>query len=405
MKIVVVDDDNIIRKGLCKILNKIDETNEIAGSFQNGKHALEYLENNCQFVDLVITDIKMPVMTGIDLIKYSNEKLKKIPLFIVLSGYDEFDYVRDTMRLGAFNYLLKPINMKELEKIIEEAKIKLKDRNTNNEIYSKSVEILKRDLFKNILFSNKEIINEKHNVLLKNMQFDKNKTYKMMAVNLNNKEDEKIVIEFINKAIENSSLEYCSFHYKSYIYIVFYADEKISIDYIEKECDIFLKNKIEVYIFKTIGEIYKLRQQSQLLTKITEQNKNKINGTNKYFIYDEKRIKEILEEKENSKETAVIKIAKDYIINNYNNNITLKDVADEVYLSQNYFSELFKKEIGEGFYDFLTNYRVKKAKELLLTTNLRVYEIAQKVGYSDSITFGRVFKKVTGSTPNFFRNK
>ena len=89
---------------------------------------------------------------------------------------------------------------------------------------------------------------------------------------------------------------------------------------------------------------------------------------------------------------------------NYNKNISLKDVADEVFLSQNYLSELFKKEIGEGFYDFLSKYRIKKAKEILLTTNLKVYEIAHMVGYNDSITFGRAFKKITGTTPNNFRN-
>lgn len=67
-------------------------------------------------------------------------------------------------------------------------------------------------------------------------------------------------------------------------------------------------------------------------------------------------------------------------------------------------SELFKKEIGEGFYEFLSNYRIKKAKEILVTTNLKVYEIAKMVGYNDSISFGRAFKKITGTTPNNFRN-
>ena len=66
--------------------------------------------------------------------------------------------------------------------------------------------------------------------------------------------------------------------------------------------------------------------------------------------------------------------------------------------------ELFKKETGEGFYEFLSNYRVKKAKELLITTNFKIYEVAEKVGYNDSITFGRAFKKITGTTPNNFRN-
>ncbi|MCD2501413.1 AraC family transcriptional regulator [Clostridium sp. NSJ-145] len=111
----------------------------------------------------------------------------------------------------------------------------------------------------------------------------------------------------------------------------------------------------------------------------------------------------IYDENEKTNVTA-IKLAKQYIIKNFNKNITLKEVADEVFLSQNYLSELFKKEMGEGFYDFLSRYRIQVAKDLLLTTNLRVYEIAENVGYNDSITFGRAFKKITGATPNSFRN-
>ena len=65
---------------------------------------------------------------------------------------------------------------------------------------------------------------------------------------------------------------------------------------------------------------------------------------------------------------------------------------------------MFKKELNEGFYDFLSNYRINVSKQLLLTTNLKVYEIAERVGYNDSITFGRAFKKITGTTPNGFRN-
>ena len=113
-----------------------------------------------------------------------------------------------------------------------------------------------------------------------------------------------------------------------------------------------------------------------------------------------------IDDKNESKKTNLIaiKLDKQYIIDNFNKNITLKEVADTVFLSQNYLSELFKKETGEGFYDFLSQYRINIAKDLLTKTNLKVYEVAEKVGYSDSITFGRVFKKITGETPNSFRN-
>ena len=93
MKIIVVDDDNIIRMGLTKMIEKIDESYEVISSFQNGALTLEYLKNHSKEVDLVITDIKMPVMTGIELIENSIKELDKSPLFLVLSGYDEFNYV------------------------------------------------------------------------------------------------------------------------------------------------------------------------------------------------------------------------------------------------------------------------------------------------------------------------
>ena len=124
----------------------------------------------------------------------------------------------------------------------------------------------------------------------------------------------------------------------------------------------------------------------------------------KYFIEDLNELSEILDDDKNVYSATSIKLAIQFITNNFNKNITLKDVADEVFLSQNYLSELFKKETGEGFYEFLSNYRIKRAKEMLITTNLKIYEVAESVGYNDSITFGRAFKKITGTTPNSFRN-
>lgn len=118
MRIIVVDDDKIIRMGLIKILNKLFQDHEVVGDFQNGALALDYLKKNEGQVDLVITDIKMPVMTGIELVKSSINELKSPPIFLVLSGYDEFTYVRDTMKYGAFNYLLKPIKKDELKRVI-----------------------------------------------------------------------------------------------------------------------------------------------------------------------------------------------------------------------------------------------------------------------------------------------
>lgn len=410
MKIIVVDDDNIIRMGLTKMIEKIDESYEVISSFQNGALTLEYLKNHSKEVDLVITDIKMPVMTGIELIENSIKELDKSPLFLVLSGYDEFNYVRDTMKMGAFNYLLKPIKRDELKKILKEVDERINEIKSNDKIIDKSIEILKKDFFKNILFSSKELNKKVENPLLENLQLNENYQYKMIV--LNKKVDSSILYDFIKGIMDvHKDIEYSSFGYNDSVYIIFYINTKTNNNYndifefIVNKSDCFIELNISVYILDDTDKIWKLRDQSKLVKKMKENADESLN-VKKYYLTQDERLKEILNSDLNdvNNNITVIKLAKDYIINNYNKNISLKDVADEVYLSQNYLSELFKKEIGEGFYDFLSKYRIKKAKEVLLTTNLKVYEIAQMVGYNDSITFGRAFKKITGTTPNNFRN-
>ena len=135
MKILVVDDDKIIRMGLTKILKRLFDQHEVVSDFQNGLVALEYLKENK--IDLVITDIKMPIMTGVQLIENAVSQLENPPIFVVLSGYDEFTYVRDTMKSGAFNYLLKPIKQDDLKMLIEEVEVKIKENGEKEKIINK----------------------------------------------------------------------------------------------------------------------------------------------------------------------------------------------------------------------------------------------------------------------------
>jgi two-component system response regulator YesN len=103
-----------------------------------------------------------------------------------------------------------------------------------------------------------------------------------------------------------------------------------------------------------------------------------------------------------SKEVAY---AVQYIHQNFDQDISLKEISEFVQLSPNYLSLLFKKEMNCNLIEFLTNYRVEKAKELMLNTSLKTYEIAENVGISDSAYFSRIFKKSTGVSPIDFRKK
>jgi len=99
----------------------------------------------------------------------------------------------------------------------------------------------------------------------------------------------------------------------------------------------------------------------------------------------------------------LINRACEYIEANFEKEITLEGIARHVYLSSCYFSRLFKQIKGYNFVDYLTRVRLKAAREMLLSTNLPVFEIAARVGYRDARYFGQVFKKQEGYTPSVFR--
>ncbi|TCM99609.1 AraC family two component transcriptional regulator [Paenibacillus sp. BK033] len=126
MKAMIVDDEEVIRLGLVKILSKLNPGIEVIGTFSNGQAAWEQFESLCgQGLDLVITDIKMPRMDGIQLIKNIRQTGSGVDI-IVLSGFEEFDYVRAALRSGVKDYLLKPIVKSQLEAVLQEIERKLK---------------------------------------------------------------------------------------------------------------------------------------------------------------------------------------------------------------------------------------------------------------------------------------
>lgn len=106
----------------------------------------------------------------------------------------------------------------------------------------------------------------------------------------------------------------------------------------------------------------------------------------------------------NDNGNGIVRKAKDYISKNYMcDEISLRSVANAVGLSPNYFSALFKKEVGENFSDYLTNIRILKSKDLLSCTSKLIYEVAYEVGFRDYRYFSQIFKKHTGQTPREFQ--
>ena len=88
----------------------------------------------------------------------------------------------------------------------------------------------------------------------------------------------------------------------------------------------------------------------------------------------------------------------------YIGGITIEEAAEKLNISASYLSRLFKQETGYTFVDYLTYYRIKRAVELLKDPSVKVYEVADLVGYSDARYFSQIFRKLTGVTPKEFRD-
>lgn len=96
---------------------------------------------------------------------------------------------------------------------------------------------------------------------------------------------------------------------------------------------------------------------------------------------------------------------KDYVARHYPQSLSIQKVAEALSISSSYLSKLVKRYLGASFVDYLTNYRLERAKDLLGTTGLMTYEIAEKVGYPDARYFSSIFKKRLGVTPSEYRNE
>lgn len=129
MNIVIVDDEPKIRNGLEKLLDSRGSW-QVSGAFETAPEALEFLNQNP--VDIIITDIRMPGQSGLDLIQQIRERNRDIKI-IILSGYSEFSYAQRAIQLGVMRYLTKPTSPKALFEVLEEAEKELKQTQSSQD--------------------------------------------------------------------------------------------------------------------------------------------------------------------------------------------------------------------------------------------------------------------------------
>lgn len=156
--------------------------------------------------------------------------------------------------------------------------------------------------------------------------------------------------------------------------------------------------------------IYELGEKQEILFNHTDPwgQINSCNTLEQLHYYISSIIKIVLghlEYKRKSKNQKIIERVREIINSDCDKDISLESVAENVCLSPAYLSSLFSKEMSTTFKDYLILTRINRARELLKDVNLKIYEVSEKSGYTDSHYFSQIFKKYTGMTPIQYRNQ
>lgn len=518
-KVLLVDDEPIILRSL-KVAIPWEELGlTIVGEARNGEVALRLIEETLP--QIIISDIRMPVIDGIALMKEVLPRSSRL-IFIFISGYGEFEYAREALRQGAFDYLLKPIDHDELTEMLNRATAKL-DRQKENEQLMLSVQTLSTLARERMLaeFTQGNPRPLQHLKWLENSELESE--YFMAVVRLDDYSaltaqwsaaEKRLWLFAVRNILEEWSLEngvLSVFPFYNGEWILLFpgtlGDGRRELgEHLIAGIQKYSKLSCSVGISRSTRGINQLSTVYPLASKALYQRfysgqagvfideETPVTGSRevKYpkelelaliesirtlnqermlalfdelasFIEGQSLPQELAEQLiiemivvlyrqfehlnmhsdwslegllsrlnglgtlssmiaalkiefrewmlESNKTTSredgrsVVEKSKRYIEANYHKDLSIEEVAEVADLSISHFCTLFKQISGYTFLEFVTHCRMEKAKYILRSSNVKVYQVAPLVGYQDPRYFTQVFKKATGKTPTEYREE
>lgn len=452
-KLLIVDDEKEIREGLAA-WDWGHVGIEVAGCCSHGLEALQFVEENP--VDIVITDIRMPFMDGIELMTAMHARYPFVRV-VILSGYSDFEYAQKALKFGAIDYLLKPLQFQMLHDTFARAVERLREEKQAEfrvSVLKRKAEMLTRVLradFLRRLFQERlsELDLEQGcsdgEVLLEGTRFAvavfrPERLHAASAGKMGEKEKKLLVFSIdniLNDLWEGRELGYhwvngstgeayllstkpdAETHFaellpqwRKYRGLFKSAFSGAVGHPVGAAADVFLAAKSAMTALAAsngestlaIGAPVIEQVDANVAADAMTASPGSADGVSAYLA-----IQSVSEAEGKRNETpepisVLLAQAKQYIQLHFDRSLTLKEVADQVHISGSHLFALFKSS-GQTFLSFLTAIRLQRAMELLSGTNLKIYEIVEQVGYSDPAYFTEVFKKHTGRTPNEYRNK
>ncbi|MGP1601984.1 response regulator transcription factor [Treponema sp.] len=394
LKTLIVDDEEIIRKGLRSLLSN-DPQIDVVGEAGDGERAFEMIAQTKY--DLVFMDINMPFLNGLGCI----DKLREIgenPLVIIVSGYDDFNYAKQAISLGVFDYILKPVMEETLVEVVEKAKKELLNRKKSHSYLTwaksqleKNRDFLIEDFMRNLLKQCYDDIEIKSRIECLNLPEYTELSFFLLRFSFS----------------ENSAFSLADWNEN----LVFYAAKELAyrvfVDYPH-----IISFQISDFDMGIICRALSAAEQA-LLSDVLKSELEKCIPVHMRILCGNAAGYESLADlydglKERLADSvpvpALVLDALAYMNTRYTDNLfSLQDAADFLHITPQHLSRLFKSALGETFVEHLTMLRLHKALELLKRSDARIYEIAEQAGYSSQHYFCTSFKRALHISPQEYR--
>ncbi len=396
-KLIIVDDEQNIRKTIAAYVKKFSNNFEVVGSFSNGRDTVEYLENHD--VDVVISDIKMPLMDGLELVKHITENYPLIKTLII-SGYAEFEYAQKAIQYGVSAYLLKVIDPQEFASALTRIKSELDEGYKYERLKSEDIgrkrEKFILDVMKGILDDTQKINDEFYS--LETVYSSLEVKTSVVNITVSNFSDMVSSWKYEREALEKALINiFNKIDEKIYVVPVYFTDgEYIAV--------VFGETSVYDYVKKATLEAEELGIFVNFRVLKSYENFGGLTGEYKVFVNEDKSVlsNESDVKKSVEQKTEIIRQALEYIDNNLDKDISRDDLAARFFFNPSYFNNIFKKYTGYTISNYLYKVRMEKAIEYL-KTSMKIYEISEKVGYKSLRHFQRTFKVYSGYSLSDYR--